>query len=290
MTTMTRSARTFSGWRGLGAVAPTALVAARETAHHAAQLLALTGASLVPARSDDSHTSMSWLDDHAALATQLVDAPRPFRIALRLHDVTLLALDARGLATAAFPLGGQTRAASLAWLRSRITAAGRDAAALRSSLHYTIAPNPTDDGAPFALPDDGALPELARWYASASAVLEDVAATTAGASPVACWPHHFDIATLITLPPGGTLRTIGVGMSPGDGSYAEPYYYVGPYPHPTSRPAALSVGRWHTEGWWGGALRASEIVGAGDAAAQAALVRRFIGEGIAALVALPAEG
>ena len=52
------------------------------------------------------------------------------------------------------------------------------------------------------------------------------------------WPHHYDSATLILLDPAETgedARSINVGMSPGDGSYAEPYWYVTPWPPPPEK-------------------------------------------------------
>ena len=47
-----------------------------------------------------------------------------------------------------------------------------------------------------------------------------------------CWPHHFDIATLVKLEDGqpANARSIGVGVSPGDEYYAQPYVYVSPWP------------------------------------------------------------
>ena len=110
-----------------------------------------------------------------------------------------------------------------------------------------------------------------------------ISSVTPGASAVRTWPHHFDIATLILLPESGTSgrRTIGVGQSPGDNSYAEPYWYVGPYPYPatTAFPPLAGSGHWHTEGWVGAALPASDFVAAKDQQAQ---VAAFVESGIAA--------
>lgn len=263
-------------WERVGSVAPTALADARETLHHAAQLLALVGASYLPARENDSHTSMHWLEEQRALATEIVEAARPFRVALRPEDLTLLALDLGAGDPAVLPLGGRTRDEALAWLRARIGDAGRDPATLRTSLHFTIVADGTDRGAPF-IRHDAALPELARWYGNAARLLERRRETTAGASAVRCWPHHFDIATLMTIP-RGPIQTIGVGMSPGDASYGEPYFYLAPSPHPTAIPGALSVGHWHTSDWWGAVLPGSEITRLSDPMAQDALVSRFIDE------------
>jgi hypothetical protein len=267
-------------WSTLGAVPPGALVATRETLHHAAQLLALAAVSFIPAEADDSHTSMSWLAAHRALATQPIVAPSPIRIALRVPDIALLVIDdASGREKAAFALDGASRAEALAWIAARVGNAGLDASLLRSTLHFTIAPHATDTGAAFHADGDD-LEELARWYGDASAFLEEYGAAVKGAGPARCWPHHFDIATLVRPPAGGRLQTIGIGLSPGDQESDEPYFYVGPSPAPSTIPPALSIGAWHTTSWWGAALGASAIVGAGDADAQRALVSRFVDEAV----------
>jgi hypothetical protein len=271
-------------WRTLGAVPPGALVATRETLHHAAQLLALAAVSFIPAESDDSHTSLSWLASHRALATQPIFAPSPIRIALRLPDLALLVIDdASGREKAVFALDGASRAEALAWIVARIGNAGLDSSRLRSTLHFTIAPHASDAGAAFHADGDD-LEELARWYGNASAFLEEYGAAVDGATPVRCWPHHFDIATLVRLPAGRRLQTIGVGLSPGDQESAEPYFYVGPSPAPSTTPPALTIGAWHTTSWWGAALGASAIVRASDADAQRAVVGRFVDESVERLI------
>ena len=275
-------------WVRVGSKPPTELVAARETLHHAAQLLALVGASYLPARADDGHTSMTWLDDAQALATQIVDAVRPFRVGLRMRDLTILFLEISGRDVAVLPLAQRTRSEAIAWLRARIGDAGRDPAAMHTSLHFSIAQDPTDAGAPFDARDTAPFEELSRWYANAHALLDARRLETAGASDVRCWPDHFDIATLVSLT-SGPFRTVGLGMSPGDASYGEPYFYIGPSPRPTFAVEPLEVGHWHTTDWWGGALTASDIVRSPKAADQLALVSRFIDGACAALLATREE-
>ena len=277
-------------WRTLGEVAPASLVAARATLHHAAQLLALAGASFLDAERDDSHTSMSWIEPLGALGTQSIDADSAFRFALRADDLTLLVVDdSSGGVRASFSLFGATREQALDWMRNQASRAGLDGNRLRSRLHFTIAPHATDAGAAFERPGDGTLEELARWYSDASLFLEQCRSSLAGAGPVRCWPHHFDIATLVRLR-HGPMQTIGIGLSPGDDGDAEPYYYVGPYPAPPVTPRALTVGHWHAGGWWGAALVASEIVAPSDASEQAALVRRFVDDAVQRLLEVDVSG
>ena len=96
------------------------------------------------------------------------------------------------------------------------------------------------------------------WFAAATSVLDPLAAAQPGASPVRVWPHHFDIATLVTLAEG---VSVGVGMSPGDGTYDAPYFYVTPWPYPeTGALPELSRGaRWHTDGWVGAVMPGSAL-------------------------------
>jgi hypothetical protein len=224
---------------------------------------------------------MTWLDGANALATEIVDAVRPFRVGLRIADLTLLFIDTPDGDKGVFPLLERTRNEAIAWLRARIGDAGRDPAAMRTTLHFSIAPHPTDSGSAFVRKGD-ALEELAHWYHSAYSVLETRRARTTGAGEVRCWPHHFDLATLITCS-SGPFQTIGIGMSPGDSSYDEPYFYVGPSPRPTFDVAELAAGHWHTTDWWGAVLTASEIVAQASRAEQGALVNRFIDSALEAL-------
>jgi hypothetical protein len=261
----------------LGSSSPGLLVQARETLHHAAQLLALAGASYLEPRDDDSHTSMSWVPEQHALATQPIQARTMFRFGLRADTLDLLLLDnaSRAVRTS-FSLDGRTRTEALAWMRSCLAEIGLPPEGLRTSLHFAIAPDSTDRGEPFRRPSDGSLDELANWYADAAIVLEAERASRAGAEPVRCWPHHFDIATLVRLPSPGKLQTVGIGLSPGDASFTEPYFYVGPYPAPTATLRSLEVGMWHTGSWWGAALSASDVVNQASSHEQSARVRAFI--------------
>jgi hypothetical protein len=285
---MTAAYQSSIAWQRAGAIASGQLGDARETLHHAAQLLALVGASYIPARADDSHTSMRWLGDAGALATEIVEAARPFRVAIRASDLTLLFLEASGREAGVFPLSERTRDEAIAWLRARIADAGRDPTALRTSLHFSISRQPTDDGAPFVRQSGRELEELSRWYANANAVLEAQRAQRSGSGDVRCWPHHFDIATLVTVS-GGAFQTIGIGMSPGDAITQEPYFYVSPYPRPTNIVATLEVGRWHTTDWWGALLLSSEIVAVTSPSEQLALVTGFINGAFSVLVNLQKE-
>src|SRR5947208_4044896 len=97
-------------WHEVGTVPPTSLVASRETLHHAAQLLALAGASYLPAERDDSHTSMTGCEPMSAFVTEPITGASRIRFGLRVVDLALLVIDEpSGEERAAYPLEGKSR-------------------------------------------------------------------------------------------------------------------------------------------------------------------------------------
>ena len=183
--------------------------------------------------------------------------------------MTLLLLGPTSEGIASFALEGHTFEDALAWVGERLRASGLDPAPLSLPIHFKLDDHPLLHGARFRLRGREPLfGELAKWYGNAALCLNALS------SPVRCWPHHFDIATQI----GSGDRSIGVGMSPGDGSYPQPYFYVSPWPYPdVSTLPALASGRWHTEGWVGAVLTAEEILPKTD---QHRFVQDFIQQAI----------
>jgi hypothetical protein len=259
-------------------VKPAETVDARLQLHHAAQIMVSSAISYLPAKADDSHTNMEWLPDLRALAINVLVPATQFRFALRTEDLTLLSL-AGGTLRSSFPLDGRTVTEALQWTVSELTREGLAPERLTTKKHYEIPAHPVAGGATYRLGDGSAFRELANAYDDANMVASAVQARTPSASDVRCWPHHFDLATLITLQPGGqgNARTIGVGLSPGDDSYAEPYFYVTPYPSP---PAAdlprLPAGHWHIKGWVGATLPTSELTQAATGDDQEAVVTAYV--------------
>ena len=270
-----------SPWKRVGDMLPGALTDARLQLHHAAQIAVSAAISYIPARSDDSHTALTWVASNGALVTEQITAAAPFRIGVRVEDLTLHAIDSELRSTNSFNLAGRTVGEANDWLGAVAAEAGLDLARLKSAKHYTIPGHPVASGAPFSAQIGSALAELSKYWSNAGMVLDDLVRATEGASPVRTWPHHFDMASLITLPGAGPRRTIGVGQSPGDDSYPEPYWYVGPNPYPpvTALPAIAGSGHWHVERWVGAVLVASDYVGAPDQPSQ---VAAFLASAVAA--------
>lgn len=279
-------------WQRLGGVAPDRLCGARIQAHWAAQVLSAAGETFLAHVPDTSHTAMSWHADLAALALREIPGPAPCRLALRVSDLTLLLLVPGGAAVSELALAKRTLRDAYGWASAAVkahTRGARDAALTHPG--YELDPHPLAARGRFER--DAGLPELALWYANAALALARFERETPGAGEVLCWPHHFDIASLVVLETDGdgdALRTVGVGLSPGDDSIAEPYWYVnhGPATERTELPP-LSAGAWFTDGWIGAVLRGGALCAAGDARAQEARLEAFLASAVAASRALALE-
>ncbi len=270
------------GWETLGSCAPADLGQARLQLHHAAQIVAAVGGTLLEPRPDDSHPNLGWLTDIGALAGHSIPGDRPFRAALQLAELRLLLLGADGDVMTSLVLSGETCAAGAAWLAREIEA--RFGLQLEEGLKlpgYDLPRHAVQEGAPFEATGE-AFAELARYYAAAHAELGAIAGRTEAASDVRCWPHHFDLATLVTVETaedGSAAKTIGLGLSPGDGSYAEPYWYVSPWPYPDAARALAplaSGAHWHREGFTAAILTSSAWLAGGPDADQPTRLRDFL--------------
>jgi hypothetical protein len=282
--------RSDVGWRELGAMDPAALAGARAQTHWAAQVISAAGETFLAHLPDTSHTAMAWDAGLGALAGAAIPGPEACRVAVRVRDLALLLVDADGKVSAETSLAGTTLAEAYAWA-SWAVAGHRRGRLARPLVHpdYELPPHALGRGGRFAV-DAAAQAELARWFADADAELRRFAARTPGAGPVLCWPHHFDIATLVVVEAdaaGQATKTIGVGLSPGDEFVAEPYWYVnhGPEAEHEKLPP-VAAGEWFTDGWTGAILRGGELVGAGRARAQRAKLRAFLRSAVAASLEL----
>jgi hypothetical protein len=206
------------------------LTDARLQLHWAAQIAAGVGRTLLPPREDDSHTAFTFAD-----GVLLQGEVNGVRAGLRLRDLTLVC------GSEELPLRGRTLHDGFAFLSSRFGHTLR-------RPEVELPDHPVAHGAAFDA-DVESCQTLGELYAIADSLLRAF-----DGSPVLCWPHHFDIATLLTVREG---TTIGAGLSPGDASYPEPYWYVTPYPYPAvSALPPLTRGSWHTAEWVGAVLPA----------------------------------
>lgn len=281
--------RFASRWVRVGDPPPEELSDARLQLHWAVQLLAAFGDSFLPHRPDASHSSMAWSPERKAFLSGATVDGSSLRLGLQPGDLAYRLFGPGSAQSPPFELRDRTLAEATVWLEAELAARLGGAASAFSPPTPDIPSHRVGRGAPFdaRLAD---LAEMERWFHDASLLLEAVAAAEDGASPVRCWPHRFDIGILIDLdaeadPPVGPedVRTIGIGMTPGDPSYPEPYFYVTPwpYPDPADLPKLPPPASWHTGDWIGAVLTAADLIAAGDEGAQATRAASFARAAIA---------
>jgi len=269
-------------WSTLGGRAPTTLVRARSLSHHALQWAARAARANLAAVPDDSHLSMEWDAAHALLLSQpLASNDGEIRIGL---DIAGLALTLwRGkVCLDTFELSGRRDSVVGVWLDSALRTLGlKPASDVR--LPYAVAASSVSRGGAYNSNGEGeALHELARWFGTAADLLGQVSVQLSeaypGTGPVRCWPHHFNMAFLVALAGDSAEPTTsaGIGFSPGDEHYPQPYVYLSSSPrlNSTDLPPLPAPGHWHVHGFVGAVVTGEEILMLSDRTRD---LRGFIG-------------
>jgi hypothetical protein len=218
---------------------------ARLLAHYGAQWLARAARGYIPAQPHDGHTSLGWDGEFRGLTTQPL--PDNSRIGLRIPDLMLCVLGDRG---EALPLDGRAEPEVRAWLGEQLAGRGADPSRLDAPAPYDMPHNVVALGARYSIEElVEPLEAMAVWFANGhamlSAVRQGLLARKFKAPEVRCWPHHFDMDSLIAL---GGGRAVGSGFCPGDEFCDEPYFYISIYPEPyiPALPLLPPVGHWHS--------------------------------------------
>lgn len=265
-------------------VNPQHLISSRIQLHYAIQFMAAIANVLASPQPDGSHVTLSW----DAKWQHFSGAPISdlFQVAFDPMSLNAFFLDPQGSQIAILPLEGQTLNGGLEWHKAQITQLGLDASEI-VLLDYP--PNDFPDhelarGGEFQFDALETRIGLLNYFQISQMLLENIILESEGADELHIWPHHFDMATSLSLPARleGEPRSIGVGFSPGDAGYPEPYWYISPWPYPSlSDLPELSGGRWHTKGWVGAVLTASDLGEVTTEASQQS-VKAFIKDAIAA--------
>ncbi|MEZ5963572.1 MAG: hypothetical protein R3F56_06975 [Planctomycetota bacterium] len=257
--------------------------------HAGALALASVAHALLPHAEDDAHTNFAvdargdtevlalrtWPlrqhpEQHASLAVADLE--------LRWH---------RGAEIAArLPLPGRTLAEAHAWADS--TARRLCGAAVQPRRYEDLPPHPLFDGGAFTGDRTAARAELGCWFANAAALFGELATREPALSPARVWPHHFDLGVLLPVTGTAAAATIGLGFSPGDSHYAEPYFYCSPYgENAAALPPLSGPGEWHTTDFTSVIVTGTELLAGGHPQRQArawlasalSACRRVVGTG-----------
>jgi hypothetical protein len=241
------------------------LHAARVQAHYAVQWLARAARAYIAPQPHDRHTSLGWDDAFGGLVTQAL--PDGSRLGLRIHDLTLAFLDVHPHHLA---LDGRSETEVRTWLGGHIAACNLVVGKLDDPSPYAMPDHVLAIGARYSLEELGdAFKVLATWFANSHAVLSGVqkhlAAKKLKAPAVRCWPHHFDLDSLVYFSTGKDAHSMGLGFSPGDHYYDEPYFYISLYPAPSSAfPPLPAIAHWHTHHFTAAVAPAGRILAAID--------------------------
>ncbi len=261
------------------------LVDSRLQLHWAAQVIASVGGVHVAPEADDSHRNMEWIAKSSMFVGNLSGGEKPFRITLHPESLELRLLDGSGNPQSSLPLSDNSLDAAYQWAAEAICTYTGDEAQKLVRPEYELPDHSVANGGVFNVPTSD-LASLSHWFGNSDMVLRAISSEDGNFSPVRCWPHHFDIGGLLTLTAESdpeVARSVGMGMTPGDGSYPEPYWYISPWPYPKDGDLPeLPVGNWHTEGWTGAVLTASEIESETKAVEQAKIVTTFSTAAVAA--------
>jgi hypothetical protein len=268
------------GWQQLGTARGDALALARDEAHWAMQLLASVGYTHIEMAPDDSQSNAGWVDGMQVLVGRRIEVEPVCFVSLSLARLVCGVHEPGGEVLEEFEFAGSTLDESYDWLAGAI--ASRQGAEPRELKRpaYEMPNHALATGARFGTSDPEARAELARWMHDANLVMRDLRAKTTGASLPRVWPHHFDMGMLVSIEVDGDAqqgRSIGIGLSPGDASYAEPYWYVNPYPAPSGTLPEPASGEWTDRGWTGLVLPAARVL---DARGQEEISREFVDEAV----------
>jgi len=254
---------------------PKTLSRARAIAHIGAQFLTKAARANLPVVPDDSHSNLGWDDKEQRFLTQpLPSTGKNYSVGLSLSPLRLSLVTGNQI-VADLDLEKVSCSDAAKWLDGRLDGIGlRKASAVK--LPYDLPPEVSEINIFYAAAEAERLSALACWFDLAHSVLSGLAkgnsSLVPGPSPVRCWPHHFDIATYVSFETGDfeTARGIGVGMSPGDESYDQPYFYINPWPHikTDDLPELPAPGHWHTKGFVGAIATSEEVLSLNNIADQ----------------------
>ncbi len=265
------------------------IVQAREQCHQAIQNVAAVGRSFLPNSKEDENANLEWDSKLQRLVGRWVETGDiTFRSSLSIAEMTVYLVNRNYETISSISIHKKKQTDVMVWLERQLGELGFEFSKINLSYPYKIPEYATAKGQPFHVTNMVACRELSRLYNNTSFLIQKHTVKEENHTPVKCWPHHFDIAGQIVLLDTGdpaTSRSIGIGMSPGDKYYHEPYFYVSPWPYPTKELPDISKtsGHWHDKDWIGAVLPYSKLREFDLIQDQRGIVDRFYGVAIEGL-------
>ena len=264
-------------WEQLTQVNDSRLLEARGQLHQAVQLLTAVGISFVGQKPDDSHTALLWDSESNVFLSQAFGPELNFQLGLKPQNLSCQVIHNRETLLT-LKLNRTTLKQVASDLQFFLEDHGLPKDVFTMERRFELPDYPDRWLSPFDILDQDAFDVFSSAYSNAYSSIAEIAGKDSRAGNQLIWPHHFDMAILLTLNQG---KSIGVGMSPGDTNYIAPYYYVNVWPYPSEdqiKDQPLTDGKWHTEGWTGMVLTLDQIVRKNEPGAQKGVVQTFLRE------------
>lgn len=257
----------------------------RDQYHHAIQIVSLIGRRFIP-EEDKNRAALNWVPGLFRLAGQWVKGETSFRSSLGFNSFTLFFVDEKGNTITSFDLNGKTYVQGMVWLEEQLAKQKLKATNLQIKLPYKIPPYPTTNGASFDVDPEMAL-ELGKYYHNSYILIRELKQEFEIKDTIHAWAKDFDQTLTLVIKDSGDPETssrIALGMSPGDGNFHMPYFYVSTWPFTeVEKCKKLANGAlWVSDEWTGAVLKAESLF-AGD---QKAIANQFYHEATSQLVKL----
>ncbi|MEO9965448.1 MAG: hypothetical protein ABJF11_06660 [Reichenbachiella sp.] len=238
------------------------LTQTRKSLHQAIQLVSAVPRNILPHDPTDGRSSLEWNSQLNSLQSlPVTNSNGEIRVGLTFETFALY-ITVNDDSKAALEMSGRSVNEGLIWMKQELAKIDIASEAINLDLPYEIEKY---DYSKALYVDTEALNALAELYQTTAEVLSDIVNKWEDAHDIRCWPHHFDLATLIPLETDQNkeiTKSIGIGLSPGDDSINEPYLYVNIWPQVDSamlQKHDLVVGEWNLEDWSGAILRYSSM-------------------------------
>ncbi|GAB4232398.1 MAG: hypothetical protein Tsb0034_05160 [Ekhidna sp.] len=239
------------------------LVSTRKALHQAVQLVAAFPRNVLPHDETDESASLIWNSGAMAFESQPYASPLgAIKVGLSVPNFELY-IHSYGEEYSKLGLEGISVNNGLRWLKNELGRLGVEKAEeINLNLPYEIEDYNYDQP---LVADIQCLYVLSTMYQLTKDVLDLCVKRWTEAYAIRCWPHHFDLATLIPLAKsekGELTKSMGIGLSPGDDSLTEPYFYINRWPNMKEeelRGINLKSGYWNTSGWTGAVLTFQEL-------------------------------
>jgi hypothetical protein len=274
----------MNNWKVINKINLTDLRETRKGLHQAVQIVSAFPRNLLSHDATDGTASLTWNPRISGLESLPFSTTQgAVKVVLSFNSCSLQ-LHLNNIVKDSFVMKHHSLNQGLQWLKTKASQIGIDPYKINLELPYEIEQYDHDQ---LLKVNDAALQVYRALYHNSHLLLKClVVEKWEEAFDIRCWPHHFDLATLIPLEKneeGDILKSIGVGFSPGDEGIEEPYFYANIWPSVSYDSLAakpLEIGKWNKHGWSGAVMSYSGFVESD----QSELLESFINQAMERLI------